>query len=167
MTVCLVVDGLPVADLPPGARLRVGAAALLELGQPGARGSQAGVVESGETDRMTAAVIEAGPVEPGDPVALEAVVLPLSDALDLHSFRPEDAPKVVAEYLEEARRAGLREVRLVHGRGRGVQRAVVRRLLAATPGVAEFIDAPPSRGGWGATVVRLRPAEPIWDPPSE
>jgi hypothetical protein len=166
MTVCLVVDGLPIADLPAGARLRIGATALVELGPPGARASLTGVLEAGETRPVTADVIEKGPVEPGDRVALEAVAVPLSDVLDLHSFRPEDAPKVVAEYLDEARRAGLCEVRLVHGRGRGVQRAVVRRLLAATPGVVEFIDAPPSRGGWGATVVRLRPAGPTWDPPS-
>jgi hypothetical protein len=167
LTLCLVVEGLPIGDLPPGARLRVGAAAVVELGPPGARGSAAGVLETGETDTLTAVVIEGGPVEPGDRVVLEAVAVPLSDVLDLHSFRPEDAPKVVAEYLDEARRAGLGEVRLVHGRGRGVQRAVVRRLLAATPGVADWSDAPPTRGGWGATVVRLEPAGPSGDSRSE
>jgi hypothetical protein len=167
LAVCIVVDGLPIADLPVGARLRVGATAVVELGPPGARGSSAGVLEAGETGPMTADVIESGPVEPGDRVAIEAVAVSLSDVLDLHSFRPEDTPKVVAEYLDEARRAGLREVRLVHGRGRGVQRAAVRRLLASTPGVAEFVDAPPERGGWGATVVRFHPAGPAGDSPSE
>ena len=66
---------------------------------------------------------------------------------------------MVSEYLDEARRAGVGEVRIVHGRGRGVQRAIIRRLLAEAPGVAGFADAPPTRGGWGATVVRLRRAE--------
>jgi DNA-nicking Smr family endonuclease len=63
---------------------------------------------------------------------------------------------VVSEYLDECRRRGLREVRLAHGRGRGVQRAEVRRLLAARDDVLEFGDADPRFGGWGATVVRLR-----------
>jgi dsDNA-specific endonuclease/ATPase MutS2 len=63
----------------------------------------------------------------------------------------------VEEYLLEARRAGFREVRLIHGKGTGVQRAAVRRLLAAHSEVAEFFDAPPARGGTGATVVILKP----------
>ena len=89
-------------------------------------------------------------MRPGDAVCVEAVILPLTDVLDLHSFRPEDVPAVVSEYLEEARRAGLAEVRIVHGRGRGVQRAVVRRLLGGAPGVAGFADAEPTRGGMGS-----------------
>lgn len=157
--VCLVVDGLPVGDLPAGARLRIGDAVIVELRPPGPRGATdetGGLLEAGETDPVAAEVLEGGPVEPGDAVTLEAVALPLTDVLDLHSFRPEDMPRVVTEYLGEACRAGLGEVRIVHGRGRGVQRAVVRRLLAEAPGVAGFTDAPPTRGGWGATVVRLR-----------
>ena len=66
---------------------------------------------------------------------------------------------MVSEYLDEALRAGVSEVRIIHGRGQGVQRAIIRRLLAEAPGVAEFADAPPTRGGWGATVVYLRRAE--------
>ncbi len=93
---------------------------------------------------------------PGDPVALEAVALPLTDVLDLHSFRPEDTKRVLTEYLDEAYRAGLSEVRIVHGRGRGVQRAIVRRILSEVPQVARFAEAPPARGGWGATIVHLR-----------
>ena len=159
MALRLVVEGLPIGDLPRGARLRVGATALLEL--HGSRGSAAatdapGLVEGGETDLIAADVVEGGVVAPDDPVTLEAVTVPLTDMLDLHSFRPEEIPKVVAEYLDEALRAGFREVRLVHGRGHGVQRAAVRRVLAETPGVTEFVNAPPTRGGWGATVVRLR-----------
>jgi len=61
----------------------------------------------------------------------------------------------VEEYLREACSAGFREVRLVHGKGIGVRRAEVRRLLSRLPGVVEFFDAPPERGGFGATVVRL------------
>ena len=87
----------------------------------------------------------------------EAVV-PIEDALDLHSFRPEDVASVVHEYLIEARARGFREVRLIHGKGIGVRRAEVRRLLAARDDVEAFSDAPPERGGSGATVVVLRPA---------
>lgn len=81
--------------------------------------------------------------------------MPIDDELDLHTFAPRDVPSVVAEYLDAAHEKGLREVRLVHGRGRGVQRAAVRRVAAAHPLVVELSDAPPSRGGWGATIVRL------------
>jgi DNA-nicking Smr family endonuclease len=62
---------------------------------------------------------------------------------------------VVTEYLDECRRRGILEVRLVHGRGKGVQRAEVRRAVAARDDVVAFDDAPPSSGGWGATLVRL------------
>jgi Smr domain len=170
LTLCLVVDGLPIADLPAGARLRVGDAVVLELGAPAARGPRAagaGLLEAGETDVVAADVLEGGSVAPGDRVTLESVAVPLTDVLDLHSFRPEDTPKVVAEYLGEARRRGLSEVRVVHGRGRGVQRAAVRRLLSELPGVVGFADAPAARGGWGATIVRLHPAGAAKEAPSE
>jgi dsDNA-specific endonuclease/ATPase MutS2 len=85
----------------------------------------------------------------------EPVRIPIEDALDLHAFSPKDVGSVVDEYLREAHRAGFREVRLVHGRGTGTQRAIVRALLARHPLVRDFADAPPERGGWGATVVRL------------
>ena len=81
--------------------------------------------------------------------------VPLEDSFDLHSFRPEDVASVVEEYLREARAAGLSEVRLIHGKGIGVRRAEVRRLLVGRPDVADFFDAPPERGGSGATVVVL------------
>lgn len=67
-------------------------------------------------------------------------------------------PSVVEEYLREAAARGLGEVRLIHGRGIGVQRGVVQALLAAHPLVERYFDAPPDRGGWGATVVVLRSA---------
>ncbi len=97
---------------------------------------------------------------PGDG-SEEPIPLPIEDALDLHTFAPRDIPGVVADYLEECRRLGLVEVRLIHGRGTGTQRAIVRGLLARHPEVDSFEDAPPDRGGWGATIVRLRrPAAP-------
>jgi DNA-nicking Smr family endonuclease len=84
------------------------------------------------------------------------VAIPITGELDLHPFSPRDVPSVVEEYLRECSKRGIPEVRLVHGRGKGVQRAVVRRLLRSLPEVASFGDAPPQSGGWGATLVRLR-----------
>ncbi len=89
----------------------------------------------------------------------EPVRLPIEEVLDLHSFAPKEIPSVVEEYLEQCRQAGLSEVRLIHGRGIGAQRAVVRRLLTKHPDVVSFTDAPPQAGGWGATLVRLKPRE--------
>ena len=86
----------------------------------------------------------------------EVVELPISGELDLHSFAPRDVPSVVEEYVRACRERGVLTLRLVHGRGKGVQRAVVRRVLANLGGVAAFDDAPPGSGGWGATLVRLR-----------
>jgi DNA-nicking Smr family endonuclease len=84
------------------------------------------------------------------------VVLPIEDALDLHAFAPRDVKDVVASYLDAAHESGFREVRIIHGRGIGFQRDAVRELLARHPRVASFADAPPDRGGWGATVVLLK-----------
>ena len=86
----------------------------------------------------------------------EPVNLPIEDSLDLHAFAPRDVRPVVDEYLKEAAARGFPEVRLIHGRGIGVQRASVQALLAEHPLVERFFDAPPERGGWGATVVVLR-----------
>jgi DNA-nicking Smr family endonuclease len=86
----------------------------------------------------------------------EPVHLPIEDSLDLHAFAPKDVRPVVDEYLKEAAARGFREVRLIHGRGIGVQRTSVQSLLAGHPLVLRFFDAPPERGGWGATVVVLR-----------
>ena len=85
----------------------------------------------------------------------EPVQIPIEDALDLHAFAPADEKDVVAAYLDEAHAKGFREVRVIHGRGIGVQREVVRAALARHPLVASFSDAPPGHGGWGATIVRL------------
>lgn len=86
------------------------------------------------------------------------VQLPIEDSIDLHFFAPQEIPSVVEEYLREAHRRGFREVRLIHGRGKGFQRAVVRSLLNGHPLVERFAEAPPEAGGWGATVVVLKAA---------
>ena len=86
-------------------------------------------------------------------------VLPLGEELDLHAFAPADVLSVVEEYLVACRERGILGVRLVHGRGKGVQRAAVQRLLRSLEWVEDFVDAPPSSGGWGATLVRLKPKE--------
>ena len=81
--------------------------------------------------------------------------IPITDAFDLHTVPPRDVEAVVEAYLEEAHRMGLRALRIIHGRGIGVQRKTVRRVLARTPWVADFRDAPGEAGGWGATLVTL------------
>ncbi len=85
----------------------------------------------------------------------EPIEIPLTGELDLHAFAPRDIPSVVEEYVRACRERGVLRLRLVHGRGRGVQRAAVQRLLRGLEGVASFSDAPPEAGGWGATVVDL------------
>ena len=86
----------------------------------------------------------------------EPVRIPIEDALDLHSFGPRDVASVVEEYLRAAHERGFREVRIIHGRGIGVQRSIVHAVLSRHLLVVSFADAPPARGGWGATLVRLR-----------
>jgi DNA-nicking Smr family endonuclease len=86
----------------------------------------------------------------------EPVRIPVTDVFDLHSVPPRDVRAVVEEYLLEAHRLGLRALRIIHGRGIGVQREMVRSVLAQTPFVSSFRDAPVEAGGWGATIVTLR-----------
>jgi dsDNA-specific endonuclease/ATPase MutS2 len=86
----------------------------------------------------------------------EPVRIPITDVFDLHSVPPRDVKGVVEAYLEEARRLGFKALRIVHGRGIGVQREIVRNVLAQTEFVESFKDAPGEAGGWGATVVTLR-----------
>ncbi|HXK24821.1 MAG TPA: Smr/MutS family protein [Myxococcota bacterium] len=88
----------------------------------------------------------------------DPVVIPIEDSLDLHRFLPREIENVLEGYLEAAAERGFREVRVIHGRGRGVQRARVHEVLARDPHVERFEEAPGDRGGWGATVVWLRPA---------
>ena len=86
----------------------------------------------------------------------EPVRIPITDVFDLHSIPPRDVHAVVEEYLTEAHRLGFRAVRIIHGRGIGVQREIVRSILARTSFVLDFRDAPAEAGGWGATVVDFR-----------
>src|SRR5271167_4089877 len=86
----------------------------------------------------------------------EPVTIPITDVLDLHSFQPRDVKDTVEAYVEEAHRQGLTALRIIHGRGIGVQREMVRTILARTPYVAGFSDAPAEAGGWGATIVTLK-----------
>ena len=88
--------------------------------------------------------------DPGLPVEL-----PITEEIDLHAFRPQDIISVVEAYLDACVERGFAEVRLIHGRGRGVQRAAIHRLLRGRADVADFRDASPLSGGWGATLVRL------------
>jgi hypothetical protein len=84
------------------------------------------------------------------------VEIPVEDSIDLHPFPPRDVPDVVDAYLEGAIEKGFTEVRLIHGRGIGVQRDRVQKLLARHPLVSGFHDAPADRGGWGATIAYLK-----------
>ena len=86
----------------------------------------------------------------------EPLRIPISDVFDLHSVRPREVKEVVEAYLEEAHRLGFKALRIIHGRGIGVQRQTVRAVLAHSPLVHSFQDAPPEAGGWGATIVTLR-----------
>ncbi len=79
----------------------------------------------------------------------------IGDSIDLHHFQPSELEGVVDAYLEAALERGFTQVRLIHGRGKGVQRARVRRFLAVDTRVERFEEAPPGRGGWGATVAWL------------
>jgi len=94
------------------------------------------------------------PIDDRDPHD-EPVEVPIEDAIDLHPFLPRDVASVVRAYLDEAIAAGFREVRLIHGRGIGVQRKRVRSVLRNHPGVRSFDDAPDLRSGRGATVAIL------------
>jgi len=85
----------------------------------------------------------------------EPVTLEITDVFDLHTIAPRDVERAVQEYLAEARRAGFRSVRIIHGKGQGVQRRLVHGILARTPFIREWTDAPPQSGGWGATVAHL------------
>ena len=85
-----------------------------------------------------------------DPVDIE-----ITDVFDLHTIPPRDVKRVVEEYLLLAREKGFQSIRIIHGKGIGVQRETVRSVLGRTPFVTGWTDAPPEAGGLGATIVRL------------
>jgi len=86
-----------------------------------------------------------------DPVEIE-----ITDVFDLHTIQPREVKMVVEEYLRLAHEKGFRSVRIIHGKGIGVQREMVRLILEKTPFVADWTDAPPDAGSWGATIVRFK-----------
>jgi DNA-nicking Smr family endonuclease len=92
------------------------------------------------------------PEEPFD----EPILIPITDVFDLHTVSPRDVAPAVEEYLLESYRLGFKVLRIIHGRGIGVQREIVRKILERTPFVVAFGDAPAEAGGWGATIVTLR-----------
>lgn len=85
-----------------------------------------------------------------DPIEIE-----ITDVFDLHTIQPREVSAVVDEYLFQAHEKGFSTVRIIHGKGIGVQREIVRSILARTPFVLDWTDAPAEAGGWGATIVRL------------
>lgn len=93
--------------------------------------------------------------EPGENPFPEPVEIEITDSLDLHSFHPRDIRAVVEEYLAEAHKKGFSIVRIIHGKGVGVQREIVRKVLSETVFVKSFKNAPEFSGSWGATIVVL------------
>ncbi len=83
------------------------------------------------------------------------VRIPITDVFDLHSVPPRDVKGIVEAYLDEAHQMGFRAIRIIHGRGIGVQREIVRAVLARTKFVVSYSDAPVEAGGWGATIATL------------
>jgi len=100
--------------------------------------------------RLTA-VTQLMPDDPELPIRI-----PITDVFDLHSVPSRDLKPIVEEYLLEANRLGFKALRIIHGRGIGTRREIVHAILAKTPFVTDFRDAPPEAGGWGATLVTLR-----------
>ncbi len=87
---------------------------------------------------------------------MEPVKIPIEDSLDLHTFQPRDIPDLLEDYLTECLKAGLYSVRIIHGKGKGVQKRRVQGLLQNNPLVSSYKDAPLEAGGWGATLVELK-----------
>ena len=86
---------------------------------------------------------------------MKVVKLAIEDVLDLHTFRPKDIPDLLEDYFTECIRAGIYSVRIIHGKGKGIQKKRVRGLLEKNSMVRTFNEAPPEAGGWGATLVEL------------
>jgi dsDNA-specific endonuclease/ATPase MutS2 len=85
----------------------------------------------------------------------EPVALEITDVFDLHAIPPKQVKAVVEEYLLQAHERGFSQVRLIHGKGTGAQRATVRAILSRSAFVLSYYDAPPTAGGWGATIAEL------------
>jgi DNA-nicking Smr family endonuclease len=87
------------------------------------------------------------------------IELPIDGVLDLHTFRPREVQEVVQDYLAACQGRGILQVRIIHGKGTGTLRRIVHTVLARLPEVASFCLAGEDAGGWGTTIVILRPAE--------
>lgn len=96
-------------------------------------------------------------VDPENPFT-DPITIEITDVFDLHTIQPREVKLVVEEYLHQAHEKGFTTVRIIHGKGKGVQREMVRSILERTPFVVDWTDAPAEAGGWGATIVRLKPA---------
>ena len=90
--------------------------------------------------------------EPDEPVAI-----PITGELDLHTFRPAEIAALLDDYFAECRKRGLLRVRVIHGKGTGTLRTTVHTHLRRSPGVAGFAQGDETSGGWGATIVTLKP----------
>lgn len=86
----------------------------------------------------------------------EEIILPIDGVLDLHTFRPQEIGRLVPDYLEECRRQGIFQVRIIHGKGTGTLRRTVHAVLSSLQYVERFYQAQGDAGGWGATLVELR-----------
>ena len=85
------------------------------------------------------------------------MVIRPGDTLDLHTFSPKEVPSLLHEFIDLSQKADIRLVKIIHGKGAGTLRRRVHGLLARDPRVAAFYDSPPGSGGWGATLVELKP----------
>jgi DNA-nicking Smr family endonuclease len=84
------------------------------------------------------------------------VRIPIEDWIDLHTFSPKEIPSLLEEYLLECQNKGFREIRIIHGKGKGIQRNIVHSFLKKSPLVESFRSAPPEGGSWGATIAYLK-----------
>jgi DNA-nicking Smr family endonuclease len=86
----------------------------------------------------------------------DVIEIPIEDWIDLHTFLPKEIPSLLEEYLNECLKKGFREVRIIHGKGKGVQRKIVHSFLEKSPLVESFRSSPPEAGSWGATIAYLK-----------
>jgi DNA-nicking Smr family endonuclease len=87
---------------------------------------------------------------------MEPIRIPIEDVLDLHTFQPQDIPDLLDDYFSECIKAGISSVRVIHGKGKGILKQQVHKILKQHGLVRSFSAAPPEAGGWGATLVELR-----------
>lgn len=84
------------------------------------------------------------------------IKIPITSELDLHTFLPGDTKSLIVDYISECYKNKIKELRIIHGKGKSVQKSIVHNLLKQHPLVVSFHDAPPQSGGWGATIVKLK-----------